>query len=143
MEMETDPGGQLTVSERYLVHNTSSPPTTQWSKRSFEIVLPPDAKVADTQAQRPSGLPTSLTLDPEGASGHYSFNFPIQPDDGDKDTEFQISYSLPYGDSKLNFKPVVTLPAENVAVILPKSDELIELRFETGKQRSRRADIPC
>jgi len=124
MEMETDPSGQLSVSERWLVHNTSSPPTTQWSKRSFEIVLPDGAQVQDTQAQRPSGLPTQLTLDPDGAKGHYSFNFPIQPDDGDKDTQFQVAYTLPYSNGKLDFKPVVTLPAENVAVILPKSMSL-------------------
>src|ERR1039458_7202446 len=42
IEIEAD-NGQLKVSERYFVHNTSSPPTTQWSKRSFEIVMPEDA----------------------------------------------------------------------------------------------------
>jgi Carboxypeptidase regulatory-like domain len=129
MEMETDPSGQLTVSERWLVHNTSTPPTTQWSKRSFEIVLPGDAQVTDTQAQRPSGLPTQLTLDPDGAKGHYSFNFPIQPDDGDKDTQFLVTYTLPYANGKLDFKPVVTLPADNVAVILPKSMSLASSDF--------------
>ena len=74
------------------MHNTSTPPTTQWSKKSFEMVLPPDAVVEDAGAQRPGGLPTSVKLDPDGPKGHYSFNFPIQPDDGDKDTLFQISY---------------------------------------------------
>ena len=47
-------------------------------------------------AQRPSGLPTSIQLDPDGPKGHYAFNFPIQPDDGEKDTLFQITYALPY-----------------------------------------------
>lgn len=130
MEMETDPSGQLSVSERWLVHNTSTPPTTQWSKRSFEIVLPDGAQVQDTQAQRPSGLPTSLTLDPDGPKGHYSFNFPIQPDDGDKDTQFQVTYTLPYSSGKLDFKPVVTLPAENVAVIMPKSMSITSSDFK-------------
>lgn len=130
MEMETDPSGQLTVSERWLVHNTSSPPTTQWSKRSFEIVLPDGAQVQDKQAQRPSGLPTSLTLDPDGPRGHYSFNFPIQPDDGDKDTQFQVNYTLPYPGARLDFKPAVTLPAENVAVILPKSMSITSSDFK-------------
>ena len=130
MEMETDAGGQLTVSERWLVHNTSTPPTTQWSKRSFEIVLPDGAKVTDTQAQRPSGLPTSLVLDPDGPTGHYAFNFPIQPDDGDKDTQFQVSYTLPYANAKLDFKTAVTLPADNVAVILPKSMSITSSDFK-------------
>ncbi|HUA92200.1 MAG TPA: carboxypeptidase regulatory-like domain-containing protein [Terracidiphilus sp.] len=121
IEAETDPSGALKVDERYFVHNTSSPPTTQWSPKSFEIVLPPDALVTDTGAQRPGGLPTSVKMDSDGPKGHYSFNFPIQPDDGDKDTLFQISYTLPYSDQKYTFKPQVTLPADNVAILLPKS----------------------
>lgn len=120
IEVEAE-NGQLKVDERYYVHNTSSPPTTQWSKKSFEIVLPPDAVVEDAGAQRPGGLPTSIKMDPDGAKGHYSFNFPIQPDDGEKDTLFQISYSLPYSSGKYEFKSVESLPADNVGVLLPKS----------------------
>lgn len=122
LEAETD-GGQLKVDERYFVHNTSSPPKTQWSKRSFEIVLPQGAVVTDTGAQRPNGLPTSITLDPDGPKGHYSFNFPIQPDDGDKDTLFSISYTLPYN-GKYTFHSVLSLPADNLAVLIPKSMSL-------------------
>jgi len=113
--------GQLTVTERYFVHNTSSPPTTQWSAKSFQVVLPADATIDGAEAQRPTGLPTSLKLDPDGPKGHYSFNFPIQPDDGEKDTLFSISYHLPYSDGKYAFKTQVTMPADNVGVLLPKS----------------------
>jgi hypothetical protein len=66
-------------------------------------------------------LPTSVKMDPDGPKGHFSFNFPIQPDDGEKDTLFQISYSVPYASGKYSFKSVVTLPADNFAVLLPKS----------------------
>jgi len=120
LEVEAD-NGQLKVDERYYVHNTSSPPTTQWSKKSFEVVLPEDAVLNDVGAQRPGGLPTSIKMDPNGAKGHYSFNFPIQPDNGDKDTLFQISYNLPYSSGKYTFKSVVSLPADNLAVLMPKS----------------------
>ena len=105
LEVEAD-NGQLKVDERYYVHNTSSPPTTQWSKKSFEIVLPDDAVLNDVGAQRPGGLPTSIKMDPDGPKGHFSFNFPIQPDNGEKDTLFQISYSLPYSSGKYTFKSV-------------------------------------
>src|SRR6202167_6609735 len=44
LELETE-NGQLKVTERYFVHNTSSPPTTQWSAKSFQVVLPADAVV--------------------------------------------------------------------------------------------------
>jgi hypothetical protein len=125
LEVESD-NGQLRVNERYFVHNTSSPPFTQWSTHSFEIVLPADAVVNSVEAQRPTGLPTSIKLEPFGAKGHYSFNFPIQPDEGDKDTLFQISYQVPYSSGKYTFKSVVTLPADNVAVLMPKSMTLTQ-----------------
>jgi hypothetical protein len=113
--------GQLRVAERYVVHNASNPPTTQWSARSFEIVLPEQAVVEGVQAQRPGGLPTSLKLDPDGPKGHYAFNFPIQPDDGDKSTLFEINYELPYSGEKFTFKPQMTLPTQSIGVLLPKS----------------------
>jgi hypothetical protein len=120
LEVETD-NGQLRVIERYFVHNTSMPPRTQWSPKSFEVVLPEDAIVASAVGQRPtaSSLPTSLKLQPNGPKGHFAFNFPIQPDEGEKDTQFQISYSLPYSGT-YTFRPQVTLPAQSVGVLLPK-----------------------
>jgi len=120
IEIETS-NGQLSVDERYYVHNTSSPPLTQWSQHSFSVVLPPDAVVGDVGAQRPGGLPTSVKLNPDGPRGHYSFDFPIQPDQADKDTLFQIIYTLPYSSGQFTFHPQLALPAENVAVLLPNS----------------------
>ena len=113
--------GQLKVTERYFVHNTSSPPTTQWSAHSFDVILPADAVVNGVGAQRPNGLPTSVKMEPDGPKGHYAFNFPIQPDDGEKDTLFQLSYNLPMTGGKYTFKTQVTMPADNLAIIVPKS----------------------
>ena len=103
LEVETD-NGQLKVTERYFVHNTSSPPVTQWSAHSFEVNLPAEAVIDGVGAQRPNGLPTNVKMDPDGPKGHYSFNFPIQPDDGDKDTLFQIGYHLPYSCGQLHLQ---------------------------------------
>lgn len=121
MELESE-NGQLHVLERYFVHNTSMPPRTQWSPKSFEIVLPPEARVESAQGQRPStgSLPTTLNLQPDGPKGHYAFNFPIQPDEGDKDTQFNISYSLPYSGS-FTFRPQESLTTQSIGVLLPKS----------------------
>jgi len=119
LELETE-NGQLKITERFFVHNTSTPPTTQWSAKSFQVVLPADAIVDGVGGQRPNGLPTSIKLDPDGPKGHYAFNFPIQPDDGDKDTLFQLAYHVPYS-GKFSFHAQVTLPADNLAVLLPKS----------------------
>jgi hypothetical protein len=120
LEIETD-NGQLRVTERYFVHNTSSPPRTQWSPRTFEIVLPAEAVVAGTAAQRPTGLPTSVKLDPDGPKGHYAFNFPIQPDEGEKNTLFQIEYQVPYSGGKFTFHPQVTMPTQSIGILMPKS----------------------
>ena len=119
-EIETD-NGQLRVTERYFVHNTSMPPRTEWSPRTFEIALPPEAVVAGVAAQRPTGLPTSVKLDPDGPKGHYAFNFPIQPDEGDKNTLFQVEYTLPYSDGKFTFHPQVTLPPRASAFCCPRA----------------------
>lgn len=120
--VESD-NGQLRVVERYNIHNSSTPPTTQWSRKSFEVVLPPDAVVGDVSAQRPGAgsLPTSVKLDPDGPAGHYSFNFPIQPDEGGKGTLFQIQYDVPYSGNKYTFHSIVTLPAHTFWVVTPKS----------------------
>jgi hypothetical protein len=120
LEIETD-NDQLKVTERFFVHNTSTPPTTQWSARSFEVVLPAEAVVSTVEAQRPNGLPTSIKLDAAGAKGHYAFNFPIQPDAGDKDTLFQIVYNVPYKGGKYLFKVQESLQTDNLAVLMPKS----------------------
>ena len=70
--------GQLHVIERYFVHNTSMPPRTQWSPKSFEIVLPEEAIVESAQGQRPStgSLPTTLKLEPEWTEGPLRFQLP-------------------------------------------------------------------
>jgi hypothetical protein len=113
-------GGQLRIVERYAVHNSSAPARTQWTARSFELVLPEGAVVEGASGQRPGGLPTTVKLDPDGAKGHYSFNFPIEPDAGEKGTLFQIEYTLPYS-GKLTFHPQLSIPAKTVWVMMPKS----------------------
>lgn len=110
--------GKLHVVERWLVRNSSNPPRTQWTPKSFEVVLPPEAIVQEASAQRPSGIPTTLSLDPTGTKGHYTYNFPIQPDDGTKRTLFQVDYQLPYS-GKFTFHPTVTIPAHTIWVVLP------------------------
>jgi hypothetical protein len=131
--------GQLRVVERYDIHNASTPPTTQWSKKSFEVILPSDAVLGDVSAQRPGAgsLPTSVKLDPDGPTGHYSFNFPIQPDEGGKGTLFQIQYTVPYSDNKYTFHAVLTMPADTLWVVMPKSMSLAAgsgAKFELSPQ---------
>ncbi len=133
--VETD-NGQLRVVERYDLHNASTPPRTQWSKHTFEVILPQDASPGEASAQRPGAgsLPTSVKLDPDGPKGHYSFDFPIQPDEGGKGTLFTVQYEVPYGENKYIFHSALTLPAHLVWVVLPKSMTFSGSAFEPSPQ---------
>ena len=48
--------GSLRVQERYLVRNTSLPPKAQFSDKTFEIAIPPDAEL-DGASATTSGRP--------------------------------------------------------------------------------------
>ncbi len=119
LDIESE-NGQLDVAEQYVVHNTSSPQVTQFSANSFEFVLPTGAVLDGAEATRPSGLPTNAIPEPLAQKGHYTFNVPIQPDEGDRQTLFTVHYHLPYsGSFTYNFK--VLRPVDNLVVQLPKS----------------------
>lgn len=113
-------GGMLRVQERYLVRNTSLPPTAQFSEKTFEVVLPGDAELDGASATRPGGLGTVTRLVPLQQKGHYSFNVPIIPDQGQKETMFEVQYHISYG-GKYTFKPQLQMPADNLVVYVPKS----------------------
>lgn len=121
IRVETDPQG-LHVIENYFVKNDSNPPKTQFSPRAYEIYLPPDARIEGSAAKGPGGMPVSSSPIPTGEKGYYSFVFPVRPGE----TQFQITYHLPYNGS-LQFTPKVSLPTQNLAVILPKS-----MKFAAG-----------
>jgi hypothetical protein len=113
-------GGSLRVQERYLVRNSSLPPKAQFSDKTFEVVLPADAELDGASATRPGGLATVTRLTPLSQKGHYSFNVPIQPDQGQKETMFEVQYHINYS-GKYTFKPQLLLPADNLVVYVPKS----------------------
>jgi hypothetical protein len=111
--------GRLDVTERYLVHNTSSPRVTLLSANTFEFALPAAATLDRAGATRPNGLPTNATPLPLG-KGHFTINVPIQPDEGENDTLFEIRYHLLYA-GKLTITPQLLTPVDNLAVRMPKN----------------------
>jgi hypothetical protein len=115
MRLEADQQG-LHVIQNYFVKNASSPPRTQLSTHSYEIYLPEGAQIEASAAMSPGGMPVSSSPVPLGDKGHYAFVFPIRPGE----TRFQVSYKLPYTGS-FKFSEKLALPAENVAIMLPKA----------------------
>jgi hypothetical protein len=118
--------GQLKVTENYFVKNVSSPPRTQSSEHTYEVVIPADATLEGAATVGPSNMPLAATPDPVSPKGHYAFSFPIRPNEGESGTRFQLTYHVPYSGS-YSFKPKLMVPADNVAIILPKS-----MKFEPG-----------
>ena len=119
MRVEAE-NGQLKVTENYFVKNTSSPPRTESSEHTFEVVLPPDAVLEGAATVGPSNMPLAATPDPVSPKGHYAFSFPIRPNEGENGTRFQLTYHLPYTGS-YKFVAKEMQGADNVAVMLPKS----------------------
>ncbi len=122
--METDQQG-LSVTESYFVRNESKPPKTQLSAHSFEFYLPEGAKLEGATAASPGGMAVSSSPVPMGDKGHYAFVFPLRPGE----TRLQIGYRLPYSGS-LGLHAQVSLPTDNVAVMLPKSMSFVGSKFQ-------------
>jgi hypothetical protein len=115
MRVETDPQG-LHVTQSYFVKNDSNPPRTQYSKRSYEFYLPPDAQIEGSAAEAPGGMPVQSSPVPLEDKGHFAFLFPLRPGV----TQFQLSYHLPYSGS-LAFDQKFANPTESFVVMMPKS----------------------
>jgi hypothetical protein len=118
LRMEAE-NGQLKVTENYFVKNVSSPPRTEASEHTYEVVLPPEAVLEGAATVGPSNMPLAATPDPVTPKGHYAFAFPIRPNEGESGTRFQLSYHLPYSGS-YKFTPKLMQGADNVAIMLPK-----------------------
>jgi hypothetical protein len=122
MRVETDQQG-LRVTQSYFIKNDSNPPRTQFSKRSYDFYLPPDAVIEGSAAMAPGGMPVQSSPVPLGEKGHYAFLFPLRPGV----TQFQLSYHLPYSGS-LAFDQRFASPTDSFVVMMPKS-----MSFKAGE----------
>ena len=117
MRIQTDATGTgLKVIEHFFIKNDSSPAKTLFSDHPFELYLPPGAIVEGSAAKAPGGMAVQSGLVPMSDANHYTLLFPIRPGE----TEFQVSYKLPYKDS-LALNPRPTMTTDNLVVMLPKS----------------------
>ena len=122
MRVETDQQG-LRVTQSFFIKNDSNPPRTQFSKRSYDFYLPPDAVIEGSAAMAPGGMPVQSSPVPLGEKGHYAFLFPLRPGV----TQFQLSYHLPYSGS-LAFDQHFASPTDSFVVMMPKS-----MSFKAGE----------
>ena len=115
MRVETD-GQGLRVTQSFFIKNDSNPPRTQFSNRSYEFYLPPEAQIEGSAAMAPGGMPVQSSPVPLKEKGEYAFLFPLRPGV----TQFQLSYHLPYSGS-LAFDQRFANPTDSFVVMMPKS----------------------
>jgi hypothetical protein len=118
MRLQADQNS-LQVIELVSVKNSSKPPRSLMSDRTYEIVLPEGAVIDESAAQAPGGMPVNSAPVPDSnKKGNYYFVFPLRPGE----TRFQIAYHLPYS-GEATLKPKIHGRLEHFAVMLPKSME--------------------
>ena len=108
--------GQLGVSRIFAVSNTSKPPRTQMNDQNFEFYLPEGAQIDSAQAQTAGGQWVDSTPVQQSDKGRFAFAFPLRPGQ----TEFQVSYHLPYT-GKATIDPKLIYPLDHFVVIMPQA----------------------
>jgi hypothetical protein len=109
-------GGLLEVKQLVTMRNESKPPQTLMRDRSFEVQLPPDAKVQYGLTQVEDAQPLKQKPSAGDQPGHYYFNFPIRPGD----TRFAVVYRIPYKGEAI-IQPTVRNARERFVAMLPRS----------------------
>jgi 5-hydroxyisourate hydrolase-like protein (transthyretin family) len=108
--------GKLEVRESFTLRNESNPPRTKTGDRTFEISLPEGAQLKEGSFLRPGGMPLASMPSATKTKGRFAFNNPLRPGQ----SQFQITYTLPYGGSQdFVIKPDITMA--EVGIMLPKS----------------------
>jgi hypothetical protein len=117
MRVQTE-HGQLEVTRKFAVQNSSKPPRTQENVRNLEFYVPEGAKVGEGSALTEHGNPLKTAPVREGEKNRYSFNFPLRPGI----TRFQVSYKLPYS-GRASIDPQSLYALQHFVAIVPKSME--------------------
>jgi len=114
IRMQTD-AGQLQALELISVKNSSKPPRSLMSDRTYEFYLPEGAQIDQSLASAPGGMPVNTAAVP-AEKGKYFFVFPLRPGE----TRFEIAWHLPYS-GEATITPKVTGEMQHFVVVLPKS----------------------
>jgi hypothetical protein len=110
-------GDGLHVSDMVEIRNESNPPRTEAGERTFEVYLPPQAKLDTVLAagEEKIGVIIKASALP-GEPGHYAVNFPLRPGA----TKFAFNYDLPYAGEAV-FRKKSAYPLKLLSVMIPQS----------------------
>lgn len=108
-------GNLLHVSDMVEIKNASSPPLTQAGERTFDVYLPPHARIDSVLAAGPGKIGVMISATPlPGEPGHYTVSFPLRPGA----TKFAFNYDVPY-DGRAAFRTKHSYPLQQMAVMIP------------------------
>jgi hypothetical protein len=108
-------GKQLHVSDLVEIKNASSPPLTLAGDRTFEVHLPPTARLDSVLAAGPDKIVVTISASPvSGQPGHFTVKFPLRPGA----TKIAFNYDLPYN-GRASFHTGLALPLRQLAVMIP------------------------
>lgn len=108
--------GELNVEVTYTLRNQSAPPRTRTGDETFQVELPPGAKLLQASAAPAGGMPLPASPVPTGKKNRYALVFPIRPGQ----SNVGVIYNLPYkGSYQFNLSPDSQL--SELGVLLPKS----------------------
>jgi len=108
-------GKLLHVSDMIEIQNHSTPPLTRAGARTFEIYLPPHARLDSVLAAGPGKIGEQISaVAVPGNPGHYAVNFPLRPGA----TKFAFNYDLPYN-GHASFQTKHDYPLQQLAVMIP------------------------
>lgn len=122
-------GKLLHVSDMYEVENASSPPMTQVGPHTFEVYLPPNARLDSVLAAGPEKMVTMIAAAPvSGEPGHYRVNFPLRPGA----TKFAFNYDLLYN-GYVAFQSRHSYRLQQLVVMIPSTMKFSSpwVRFQT------------
>ena len=119
MRIETNAAANsLRVVEHFFVKNNSTPPKTLMSDHPFQLFLPAGATLEGSAAKSPGGMAVQQGLVPETEANKFTILFPIRPGE----TEFQVTYQIPYSPDKgYTFQPRPVMATDNLVLMLPKA----------------------
>jgi hypothetical protein len=110
-------GKLLHVSDMYEVENASSPLLTLAGSHTFEVYLPPNARIDSVLAAGQEKMVTMISAAPvSGEPGHYWVSFPLRPGV----TKFAFNYDLPYT-GYAAFQTRHAYPLQQLAVMIPST----------------------
>jgi hypothetical protein len=112
-------GGQIAVSETYLMTNTGKSAWYDPDGGTLRIFAPANASKPDVKATAPGGAPIGAAVIKTATPDVYTVDFAVKPGD----TRFDVTYTMPYKEGEVITGKIPTKD-DNTYLIVPSGIEM-------------------